>query len=74
MATKKCFLIAVVLFILPLSNAFAQCRSAVRGTSADVSHFYRGIDSDPVNGDYNSDVNRNLRDYGIIFEDAGNDA
>jgi len=64
--------IAVVLFAIPLSNALAQCRTAVRGGNDDVSHFWRLAETDPVNhpNDWNSDVNRNLADYGVIFEEA----
>src|SRR3954447_2925217 len=67
MHTHKLLLLSLVVFLsVPFSNAFAQCRSAVRGTTADVSVFYTAAD-------YSSDVNRNLRDYGIIFEDANTD-
>ena len=76
--SKRLSLIAVLLLVVPFSNAMAQtCRSAVRNDPAhDVSKFYTMADSDPVNqaGNYNSDANRNLNDYGVIFEDARTDA
>ena len=71
MHKKLFFVAAVLLFALPFSNAYATCRSSVRGGPDDVSHFWRAAETGGTG--WNSDVNRNLADYGVLFEEARTD-
>jgi hypothetical protein len=65
---RSTFLLAVVVSLLGVSEAFATCRSEVTWVR-DVSTLKTSTDQFNVT---RANANENLFDYGVIFEDANN--